>query len=297
MATDPIAHLTSLAEKPLIVIVGPTASGKSSVAIELAEQLGGEIICADSRTIYTGTDIGTAKPSHEDQAKVPHWGLDLVKPGEPFSAADFKDYAVQKIAEIRARGNTPFLVGGTGLYIDGVIFDFTFGPPADLKKRAEYEKMSLSELHNYCIQNNILIPENDQNKRYVIRAIEQKDISTKRRDTPINNCIIVGIATDRATLRKRINTRSEQLFASGVIDETKALAEQYGWDNQAMTGNMYRLIHDYVLGTATIDELYRRNEMADWHLSKRQLTWFKRNSFIQWMPLEKVKNYIVAHLA
>ena len=101
---------------PLVVIVGPTASGKSTLAIELAEQYGGEIICADSRTIYTGMDIGTAKPSAEDQARVPHWGLDLVQPGEPFSAADFKVYAEQKIADIRSRGRIPFLVGGTGLY-------------------------------------------------------------------------------------------------------------------------------------------------------------------------------------
>lgn len=297
MATNPITVPIALAEKPLIVIVGPTASGKSGIAIELAEQLGGEIICADSRTIYTGMDIGTAKPSRDDQAKVAHWGLDLVKPGEPFSAADFKEYAVQKIAEIRSRGNIPFLVGGSGLYIDGVIFDFTFGPPADLEKRAEYENMSLAELHKYCIQNNIPLPENDQNKRYVVRAIEQKDVDTKRLDAPINNCIIVGIATDRALLRKRINARSKQLFSDGVIDETKALAAEYGWDNQAMTGNIYRLIHDCVSGAATFEELNRRNEMADWHLSKRQLTWFKRNTFIQWMPLEKVKNYIVTQLA
>lgn len=113
-------------EPPLIVIVGPTASGKTSVAIELAKRLDGEIICADSRTVYKGMDIGTAKPTAEERAIVPHWGLDLVGPNERFTAADFKDYAVQKIAEIRARGHIPFIVGGTGLYIDSVVFDFDF---------------------------------------------------------------------------------------------------------------------------------------------------------------------------
>lgn len=281
---------------PLIVITGPTASGKSGIAIELAEQYTGEIICADSRTIYKGMDIGTAKPSLEDQARVPHWGLDIVMPNEPFSAADFKAYALQKIAEIRSRGHVPFLVGGTGLYIDSVIFDYQFGPPADLEKRAELERMSLEDLHNYCIQYNILLPENDQNKRYVIRAIEQKDISGKRSDDPIVNCIIVGIATDKEQLRKRIKERSEQLFENGVVQEAKMLGDMYGWGGEAMTGNVYRLAHDYLNEEITFDELRMKNETADWRLAKRQLTWLKRNRFMIWMPLSEVKNYIANRL-
>lgn len=288
-------------ELPLIVIAGPTASGKSGIAVELAQELGGEIISADSRTIYTGMDIGTAKPSKADQAKVPHWGLDIVMPNEPFSAADFKAYAVQKIEEIRARGHIPFLVGGTGLYIDSVVFDYTFGPAADPERRAELEQMSLSELHNYCIQHNISLPENDQNKRYVIRAIEQKGISTKRSDTPVDNCIIVGITTDREQLRERIRMRSEQLFDDGVVQEAKILGDTYGWESEAMTGNIYRLSRAYLNNEITQDELKKRNESADWQLAKRQLTWLKRNKFMTWVPLEdvakEVKNYIAGHLA
>jgi len=283
--------------QPLIVIVGPTASGKSGVALELAEQYGGEIICADSRTVYKGMDIGTAKPSKQDQARVLHWGLDLVAPGEPFSAADFKTYAVQKIEEIRARGHVPFLVGGTGLYIDSVVFDYEFGPPADLEKRAELEQMSLEELHKYCIQHNISLPENSQNKRYVIRAIEQKDISAKRSEKPIENCIVVGIATDNEQLRERIRKRSEQLFEDGVVDEAKKLGDTYGWENEAMTGNIYRFARAYLDGKITNDEFKLRNETADWQLAKRQLTWLKRNIFITWLPLAEVKNYIAQHLA
>src|ERR1700758_1680789 len=164
--------------KPLVVIVGPTASGKTKLAVELAEKFGGEIICADSRTVYRGMNIGTAKPTEEERRRVPHWGLDLVDPDQRFTAADFKSYAEQKISEIRARGRMPFLVGGTGLYIDGVIFDYRFGTAPDEKLRAQLEKMSLEELHEYCAKNNIMLPENDKNKRYVIRAIEQKSINT-----------------------------------------------------------------------------------------------------------------------
>ena len=288
-------------ELPLIVIVGPTASGKSGVAIELAEQYNGEIICADSRTIFKGMDIGTAKPSKQDQARVPHWGLDIATPGEPFSAADFKKYAVQKIAEIRARGHVPFLVGGTGLYIDGVVFDYEFGLPANLEKRVELEQMTIKDLHKYCIQNNIPIPENDQNKRYVIRAIEQKGISSKRSDTPINNCIIVGITTDSEQLRERIHYRIEQLFDDGVVEEAKMLGDTYGWESEAMTGNIYRFARAYVNNELTKDEFISRSSTADWQLAKRQLTWLKRNKFIAWRPLDEVadevKNYITRTLA
>ena len=139
---------------PLVVIAGPTASGKTALAIELAEKFGGEIICADSRTIYKYMDIGTAKPSAEDRARVPHHGIDLVEPGEDFSAADFKFYALGMIADIRARGKVPFLVGGTGLYIDAVVYDYQFGPKADPVQREILESMTLEQLHDYCYKNN-----------------------------------------------------------------------------------------------------------------------------------------------
>lgn len=289
--------MESIQQKPLVVIVGPTASGKSSTAVDLAEQFQGEIICADSRTIYTGMDIGTAKPSSEDQARVPHWGLDIVTPDQAYSAADFQKYAVQKIAEIRARGKVPFLVGGTGLYVDSVVFEYEFGLVADPGRRAELNEMSLDELHKYCIQHNISLPENDKNKRYVIRAIEQKSTSNKRSAEPIKNCIIVGIATDKEELRKRISRRSEQLFDDGVVNEAKILGDMYGWETQAMTGNVYRLVHEYLNGTMTMNELRRRNETADWQLAKRQMTWLKRSPFTTWLNREKAQNYIAECLA
>lgn len=282
---------------PLVVITGPTASGKTGLAIELARRYGGEIICADSRTIYKDMDIGTAKPTAEERALVPHWGLDVVQPGEPFSVADFKIYAEQKIGEIRGRGHVPFLVGGTGLYIDAILFDYEFGPAADPAQRAWLEKLSLEELYEYCKENNIILPENNKNKRYVIRAIERGSTPPRKKMTPISTSIIVGIATDRDVLRERITQRSEQLFENGVVAEATMLGEKYGWDNAAMTGNIYPLIHDYLLGKLTLDEIKIKNTTADWRLAKRQLTWMRRNSFIKWLPLQEAAQYLRQRLA
>ena len=162
------------ARLPLIVITGPTASGKTSLAIHLAKQYNGEIVCADSRTIYRDMNVGTAKPTKAEREAVPHWGLDLISPGEVFSVAQFKEYALQKISEIRSRGHLPFLVGGTGLYIDAVLFDFQFGGPPSAVFRSELEKKTVTELQYYCHIHNIKLPENNKNKRYLIRSIEQK---------------------------------------------------------------------------------------------------------------------------
>lgn len=280
---------------PLVVIVGPTASGKSATAMRIAKEFKGEIICADSRTIYRYMDIGTAKPTTEDQRAVPHWGLDLVEPGESFTAADFKYYAQQKIAEIRARGHVPMVVGGTGLYVDGLIFDYEFGAP-EPKLREKLEALSLDDLIKYCIDNNISLPENQQNRRYVIRAIEQKTINNKRLIEPIDNTIVVGIATERDVLRDRISARAEQLFETGMVEEAKMLGEKYGWDSEAMTGNVYRLVKHYLDGEFDEAGLKERFITADWQLAKRQLTWLKRNPFIHWASLEDAYLYIKKQL-
>lgn len=282
---------------PLVVIVGPTASGKTSLAVELAEHFGGEIICADSRTVYRDMDIGTAKPTAQEQAKVPHWGLDLVAPGERFTVADFKRYADKKIDEIRERGHVPFLVGGTGLYVDAVVFDYQFGGEADQAMREKLTSWTLNELHEYCAKNNIKLPENSRNKRYVIRAIEQKSISTTRRDRPDDQTIIVGIATEREALRRRIAQRSEQLFENGVVEEATILGKKYGWESEAMTGNIYSLVGRYLRNEISLDELKVKNTTADWRLAKRQLTWLRRNPFITWLPLVGAKVHLVQLLA
>lgn len=282
---------------PLIVIVGPTASGKTGLAIRLAEEFGGEIISADSRAIYTGMDIGTAKPTVEERRQVPHWGLDLVEPGESFSAADFKAYALQKIADIRGREHVPFLVGGTGLYVDAVLYDYQFGPPADPARRQELEALTTEQLHEYCTKNNIPLPENSKNKRYLIRAIEQQGINTSRRNEPIEDSIIVGIATPTDVLRARIEGRAEQLFDDGVVEEAILLGKKYGWESEAMTGNIYPLVRQYLAGDLTMDGIKRKFVTLDWRLAKRQLTWLRRNSHIMWLPLEDAYTLLRQKLA
>jgi tRNA dimethylallyltransferase len=282
---------------PLVVIVGPTASGKTGLAVALARQFGGEVISADSRAIYKHMDIGTAKPSIDERAGVPHWGLDLVEPSESFSAADFKEYTLRKIEEIRARGHVPFLVGGTGMYVDAVLYDYQFGLQADPVRRQQLELLSTAALQEYCTQNNIPLPENSQNKRYLIRAIEQQGVNSKRRHEPLSNSIIVGIATDRDVLRTRIESRAEQLFTDGVVEEATMLGKRYGWGSEAMTGNIYPLVRRYLSGELSLEEMKQKFITLDWRLAKRQLTWLRRNSHITWLPLEEAQRFLVQKLA
>jgi len=282
---------------PLIVITGPTASGKTSLAIELAKKFNGEIICADSRTVYKDMNIGTAKPSAIDCADVPHFGLDLVNPGEYYSVSDFKLYADQKIKEIRSRGHIPFLVGGTGLYIDAVVFNYKFGPPANVELRSQLQHKTLDELYEYCDKYNIKLPENYKNKRYVIRSIENNGTKLSRREKPIDGAIVVGIATERLILRRRIEQRIEQLFDNGVVDEAKMLGDKYGWDNEAMKSNIYPLVNLYLNGIATLDEIKNKCITLDYQLAKRQMTWMKRNKFIHWVSIDDANKYLSDNLA
>ena len=277
---------------PLIVIIGPTASGKTSLAIQLAKKYRGEIICADSRTVYRGMNIGTAKPSLGEQQGVPHWGLDLVDPRDSFSASQFKGYACQKIKEIRSRGNIPFLVGGTGLYIDSVIFDFQFGGKFSKEKRDNLQEMTISELQQYCVNHDVALPENSKNKRYLIRAIERADKKPSGLETPLNNTIIVGITTDKQLLKQRITDRAKKMFKDGVVEETIVLANNAGWCNEAMTGNVYPVIKKLIDKEIDEDQTIREFIVSDVNLVKRQLTWFRRNPFIEWGDIRSCEQYL-----
>ena len=277
---------------PLIVIVGPTASGKTSLAIQLAKKYRGEIICADSRTVYCGMNIGTAKPSLEEQQEVSHWGLDLVDPVDSFSASQFKSYARQKIKEIRSRGNIPFLVGGTGLYIDSVIFDFQFGAKYSKEKRANLQEMTISELQQYCVNHDVVLPENSKNKRYLIRAIERAGKKSSRLEVPLNNTTVVGITTDKQLLKQRITDRAKKMFKDGVVEETIELANSAGWCNEAMTGNVYPIIKKLIEKEIDEDQAIREFIVSDVNLVKRQLTWFRRNPFIEWGDIHSCEQYL-----
>ena len=277
---------------PLIVIVGPTASGKTSLAIQLAKKYRGEIICADSRTVYRGMNIGTAKPSLEEQQEVSHWGLDLVDPGDSFSVSQFKGYTRQKIKEIRSRGNIPFLVGGTGLYIDSVIFDFQFGAKYSKEKRANLQEMTISELQQYCVNHDVALPENSKNKRYLIRAIERAGKKSSGLEVPLSNTIVVGITTDKQLLRQRITDRAKKMFKDGVVEETIGLANNAGWCNEAMTGNVYPIIKKLIEKEIDEDQAIRKFIVSDVNLVKRQLTWFRRNPFIEWGDIHSCEQYL-----
>ena len=277
---------------PLIVIIGPTASGKTSLAIQLAKKYRGEIICADSRTVYRGMNIGTAKPSLEEQQGVSHWGLDLVNPGDSFSVSQFKDYACQKIKEVRSRGNIPFLVGGTGLYIDSVIFDFQFGGKFSREKRANLQEMTISELQQYCVNHDVALPENSKNKRYLIRAIERADKKPSGLEVPLSNTIVVGITTGKQLLRQRITDRAKKMFKDGVVEETIGLANKAGWCNEAMTGNVYPIIKKLIEKEIDEDQVIQEFIVSDVNLVKRQLTWFRRNPFIEWGDVHSCEQYL-----
>ena len=285
------------ARLPLVVIVGPTASGKTALAIKLARRFNGEIICADSRTVYKGLDIGTAKPTAEERALVPHWGLDLVEPGERFTAADFQSYATRKIDEIRSRHHVPFIVGGTGLYVDSILFKYQFGNQVDEAQHGRYEYMDLPALRDYCIEHNIEIPENSKNKRRLIRAIEQGGVNRRRELYPVENSYIVGISTDREVLKERIRNRAEHIFDNSVVEEATIVGKKYGWDNEAMTGNIYPLLKLYLENVITLAEAIDIFTTKDWRLAKRQLTWFKRNPYIKWYTLTEAERYISRLLA
>lgn len=277
----------------ILFIVGPTASGKSALAMDLALELNGEIISADSRAVYKGMDIGTTKPLKKEQQLVPHWGIDLVEPVDKFTASDFKAYADEKIKEIHSRGHLPIIVGGTGLYVDGVLFDFHFSPKGDEKMLRKLDNMNVEELRKYSQKYNINLPENKNNKRYLIRQIIRGGDNKISNLVPITGAIVVGITTDRDILKARIIQRADQLFASGMLEEAIEMYKKYGTGYESMTGNIYNLIADYLDKKIDFDTLKQKNITADWHLAKRQLTYLKRNPFIHWVTLENAKALVL----
>lgn len=243
-----------------IIILGPTGSGKTGVSIEIAKTIGGEIISADSRAIYQGMDIGTAKPTKEEMQGIPHYGLDLVKPGERFTVADWKTYAEEKIKEIKARGKVPIIVGGTGLYIDALIYDYHFHGPTGHK----------------------------------IGDIEQKSCSDR---TEIKgDFLIIGIKWPTEELRARLRLRIDQMFCPELYDETRELVSKYGWSSGAMKSNIYEYVWQYLQGKLTLAEAKEKSFYEDYHLAKRQLTWFKRNQNIIWLDLAKIYPYVIKYI-
>lgn len=236
---------------PLVVIVGETASGKSSLAMQLARKYNGEIICADSRTIYKGMDIGTAKPSKKDREEIEHYLLDIIEPNQRYSASLFKKDALEAISNIANRGKLPIMVGGTGLYVDAVLFDYSFSS-------GEQQK-------------------DPNNPRHLSKSTQ------KNRGELRPNTLVIGLNRSRDELNSRIEERAKQMLEADFINEVNILVDKYGTDNEALSGIGYRTFAKYLRGDITLELAKAEFVKGDKSLAKRQRTWFKRNKSIHWI--------------
>lgn len=268
---------------PLIVIVGETASGKSALALALAEKLNGEIICADSWTVYPGFDIGTAKPTAEDRRRVPHHLLDIADPHKGFSVVEFQRQALVMIEAIAQRGKLPIMVGGSGLYIDSVLFNYTFLPPPSPKMRETLNTLSLEELKSLAVTAGLDTTGIDvRNKRRIIRLIENNGVRPGKHGLR-ERTLILGLRNERDSLRKRITERIDRMLMRGLEGEAQELSQHYGWETEPMKGIGYREWEAYFAGTQTLGLTRERIISATLNLAKRQRTWFKRNDSIHWL--------------
>ncbi len=282
---------------PLVVVVGETGSGKSALAMELARRLNGEIICADSWTVYKGFDIGTAKPSREDREVVPHHLLDIADPGEGYSAALFKEQTSSLIEDILQRGRLPILVGGSGLYIDSILYSYSFLDSADLSERAKLNTMELPELLGYAEELGLDMNGIDiRNKRRIVRHIENRGARPYRKPLRSNTCVI-GLLVPRDELEGRIERRVDTMLAAGLEDEVRQLSKSYGWDVEPMKGIGYREWKDYFHAGKTLAETRQAIVHDSLQLAKKQRTWFRRNNSIHWLsdPSEAV-DIVTTHL-
>lgn len=267
---------------PLVVIVGETASGKSSLAMQIAKQFDGEIICADSRTVYRGLSIGVAKPTKREQREIPHHMLDVVQPNQSFTVADFQKGANFAIASIRRRNKLPILVGGTGLYIDAVIFNYQFRNKYNKKIQSILNGKTISELQSIALSVGYTTKDIISNRRQLTRLIAAGPTTHEDRKNMIPGIIIVGLRINRNELRRRIQHRVELMFNAGLRKEVEELHKHYGWEHEALTGIGYREFEPYYRKAATMGDVKRAIVQHTLQYAKRQRTWFKRNPAITW---------------
>ncbi|HVY53422.1 MAG TPA: tRNA (adenosine(37)-N6)-dimethylallyltransferase MiaA [Gammaproteobacteria bacterium] len=279
-----------------ITIVGPTGSGKTALAIELAQQFNGEIICADSRTIYQDFNIGTAKPDTKQLVAVPHYGLNLIKPGSSYSASQFKDYVAKTMQNMWVRGKNPFLVGGSGLYIDAVLFDYQF---RNQKDKRDFSQLTNEELIKIGEEN---YPEamssiDHKNRRRLEQLIARGPAQKKDRQKLKKETIIIGLTVEKALLKEKLEHRIDEMLNNNLVQETKDLINRYGIDCPQLRIIGYRAMTRYILGEINLEEAKQQFLHDDLELARRQMTWFRRNPYIQWIndPSQAqrlVKNYL-----
>ncbi|MFA5169647.1 MAG: tRNA (N6-isopentenyl adenosine(37)-C2)-methylthiotransferase MiaB [Candidatus Paceibacterota bacterium] len=269
----------------LVVVLGPTASGKTDLAVSLAKQFNGELISADSRMIYKGMDIGTNKP------KEPHQMIDIVSPDEDFNVALYKKMAVEKIKEIQEKGKLPILVGGTGLYIKSIVENLDFPAiKADKKLRKELEKKTAEELFKMYQKIDKKGAEiiDRNNKRRLIRAIEvclstNESFFKERKGEQLFNVLQIGIKVDKEELEKRISKRVDLMFKQGLEKEVKKLYKKYGFKIYPMQTIGYQEWQDYFKGLISKEEVKERIKINTFNFAKRQMTWFKKDKTIKWI--------------
>jgi len=273
--------------KPLVTIVGETASGKSALALELALRFDGELICADSWTVYKGFDVGTAKPSAKERAKVRHHVLDVAEPEQGFSAVEFQKLANAAIVDVRSRGKMPIMVGGTGLYIDSVLYNYQFLTAPSEAIREELNKLSLLELQQKVKALGLSTESIDvRNTRRLIRLIESDGQRPSKGELQ-DNTLIIGIQVDREHLRDRVERRVDTMLDHGLEAEVRSLVARYGWTVEAMKGIGYREWRPYFEPLPELhqdlEQTRQRIVSSTMGLAKRQRTWFKRNDRIHWL--------------
>lgn len=284
----------------LLVLVGPTGSGKSAVAMTLAEQLNGEILSADSMQVYRGMEIGTAKPTREDRRAVPHHGLDLVEPQIEWTVAMYRRYALATLSAIQARGHWPIMVGGTGLYVRAVIDGLCPAPPEDAACRqalaAEATQLGSAVLHDRlrAADPATAAKLHPHDTRRIIRALEVYQVSGRPLSAwqtattglaPEWQVTQVGLSRPREELYERIETRVRQMVAAGLVEEARAL-QAAGVSRTAAQALGYKQLFAAFEGHWSIDEAIERLIQETRRYAKRQLTWFRRDSRIQWLPLD-----------
>lgn len=282
--------------KEIIVIAGPTASGKSRLAIELAEQFNGEIISADSRTIYREMDVATSKPTIFERNEIPHHLFDIVRPEDPFSVALYKKLAIEKIGDVQERNKTPFLVGGTGLYIDSVVYDFSLAPgKPDSPLKQKLEDMPSDKLFEKLMELDPVSAKEigPSNKRRLARALEvslatgKPFSSQKQRKELPKNILYLAIDVPREELYARINTRIDGWLETGLIEETRNLAKKYPPDIPSMSAIGYKEMADYLAGNIDKEKAVKTMKQRTRNYAKRQLTWFRKNDDIVWIKGKK----------
>lgn len=288
-------------KKTVIVIVGPTASGKTSISIELAKKINSEIVSADSMQIYREMDIGTAKPTEEEKSGIKHYMIDIVNPDEIFNVSKYKMMAEKAINDIIEKGKTPIVVGGTGLYISTLINGIEF---TNIEGDVEYRDMlkqyakeqGIEKLHSKLEK---IDPEaakviNKENVRRVIRALEIYKITKKTKTQLDKESIkevkydykIFGLMWDREKLYQRINKRVDIMINDGLIEEVRNLIQKYTLSSTAIQGLGYKEVIEYINGQVTYEQMIEKLKMETRRYAKRQMTWFKRDKRINWISAE-----------